>query len=460
MPHTLTPLILNTYDRIGGAAIAATRLLRGLNGIGISARMLVQEKFDEDPNVILPSRNRYRSAVPRLRTVLDQQPLRTLYPQRRPIPCSLNWLPDCYGSLVHNLRPDIVNLHWVNGGFLSISTIARIECPVVWTLHDMWPFTGICHYSNGCTGFTDRCRSCPVLLGRKRFDLSRWTWNRKQKAWSHLDLTLVSPSRWLARQARKSRLLGHAPVKVIPNGLDLNVFKPRAKSLVRDILGIDKDKKVICFGGAHALEDQRKGALHLSETLKSIKESAPASSWMLLVFGAAAPPSGWTFPLDTKYLGYIHDDLLLAQIYAASDVFVAPSTQENLANTVMESLSCGTPVVTFDIGGMGEMITHRQSGYLARALDIQDLAWGIRWVLESSSRLVELSHQARETAIRKFSAEQTAKRYLDLFEEILQQQCPSWAESPKQQRKNRALTEKSIHRHSNLQSRSVPSGLS
>ena len=158
----MRPLLINTHDTLGGAAIAAFRLLKGLNRNGVPAKMLVQEKQSEHPNVVTPSRGRFRNAAAGLRSLVDQQPLRLLYPGRQPVPFSLNWLPGDSGRALRSLAPDIINLHWINAGFMSLGAIGRIKQPIIWTLHDMWPFTGVCHYSGDCLGFRHACGAYPL----------------------------------------------------------------------------------------------------------------------------------------------------------------------------------------------------------------------------------------------------------------------------------------------------------
>lgn len=415
----MTPLLVNTYDTIGGAALASNRLLNGLKQNGVKARMLVQEKHSEHPDVLKTARGRFQEAAVGFRTLLDQQPLRTLYPNRRPAPYSLNWLPGPYGRHLKKLMPDIVNLHWINAGFISLGAIGSIQSPVVWTLHDMWPFTGVCHYSDDCLEYRNSCGNCRMLGSDKASDISRWNWKRKQKAISKLNLTLVSPSRWLAEQAQRSRLLRCLPIHVIPNGLDLSVFKPADKEMLRRLLGMEGKERLILFGGAHVLKDRRKGAHLLSRALELVKGVNSDMRLKIKVFGASRAERGLNFYFDTEYIGFVHDERLLAQIYAAADIFVAPSTQENLANTVLESLSCGTPVVAFDTGGMKEMISHEHNGYLATALDAKSFARGIVWALEDDERIKRLSRAARETATTKFDILRSAKSYSHLFRDLI-----------------------------------------
>jgi glycosyltransferase involved in cell wall biosynthesis len=237
-----------------------------------------------------------------------------------------------------------------------------------------------------------------------------------------MDLTIVTPSRWLADQAKGSRLMGRFPVEVIPNGIDLDIFKPVSKSAAREILGIDGNRNVILFGGAHVLKDRRKGAHFFSRALGMLKEKMPEAPLQVVVFGTEVPEETLPFHYESRYLGFIRDERLMALAYAAADIYVTSPIQENLANTVMEALACGTPTVAFDVGGIGEMVLHEENGYLARASDPADLARGIEWILERDDRLQRLSTEARETAVERFDVLKNAKSYQLLFEQVVGEQ--------------------------------------
>ncbi|MEI3651314.1 MAG: glycosyltransferase family 4 protein [Dolichospermum lemmermannii FEM_B0920] len=413
----MKPLLLNTSDIIGGAARAAYRLHQGLKNIGVDSQMLVQNKQSDDYSVIAPV-SKLSKGIGKLTPTLDSIPLQ-IYPQRDRSTYSVQWLLDNLAAQVAQINPDVINLHWINGGYLKIETIAKFNKPIVWTLHDMWAFTGGCHYNGDCMNYTNSCGACPQLHSNKKKDLSRWIWQRKTKAWQNLNLTIVTPSHWLAKCAASSSLLKDVRIEVIPNGLDTKQYKPIEKSVARSILGLPEDKQLILFGAMSATSDPRKGFNFLQSALQNLSQSGWRERVELVVFGASQPKNPTELGFKSHYLGRLNDDISLSLVYAAADVFLAPSVQDNLPNTVMESLACGTPCVAFDIGGMPDMIEHQQNGYLAKAFDIEDLARGIAWVLEDKHRWVALSQRGREKVENDFTVKAQAEKYISLYQSLI-----------------------------------------
>ena len=413
-------LIISTYDTQGGAARAAYRLHQGLNSIGADSQMLVQVKFSNDSD-ILATGSKIVKKFPKLKPHLDSLPKLFFMPSdsKKRNPYSLQWLPDSIASVVHKIKPDIINLHWISGGFINIETIAKFNKPVVWTLHDMWAFTGGCHYSQECDLYKKSCGNCPQMPPKYNLDLSRWVWERKAKAWANINGTLVTPSRWLANCAVSSSLFRDWRIEVIPYGLDTEVYKPFEQSLARKKLTLPQDKHLILFGADNVSTTPRKGFHLLKTALENLSKTDWRNKCELVVFGATKFDDSPDLGIKTHYLGKLKDENTIAQVYAAADVFIAPSLQDNLPNTVMESLACGTPCVAFNIGGMPDMIEHQQNGYLAKPFDVEDLARGIAWILEASnSEDCKLGHYAREKVEREFKLEIQARRYLSLYENI------------------------------------------
>ena len=410
-------LHLNTSDLSGGAARAAYRLHRGLHDIGADSQMLVQDKTSDDRTVISPP-TKLNKGWAKIRPSLNSIPLQ-LYQKRDCTPYSIQWLPERIAPKIAQISPDIINLHWICGGFLQIETLAKFNKPIVWTLHDMWAFTGGCHYSQECDRYTKSCGVCPQLNSNQGWDLSRWVWQRKAKAWQDLNLTIVTPSTWLAKCAKASSLFRDLPIKIIPNGIDTQKYKPIDKQLAKNLIGLPPDKQIVLFGAVSATSDRRKGFHLLRSALQQLKHFQNQEQIELVVFGSSQPIKLPNFGYQVRYLGRFYDDISLVSLYAAADVFVAPSIQDNLPNTVMEALACGTPCVTFNIGGMPDMVEHRQNGYLAKTFDVEDLAKGIAWILEDKLRWLSLSGRAREKVEQDFTLERQAQIYIKLFEEIL-----------------------------------------
>ena len=411
----MKPLVVNTFDNHGGAARAAYRLHRGLRENGVDSRMLVQEKLTDDFTVHGPE-NKVEYLLSRFRANFDLLPL-YLYPRRRSTLFSSSILPDTLKRNIATLNPDVVHLHWVSYGFMQIETLASIRRPTIWTLHDMWPFTGGCHYSEGCDHYLTGCGCCPLLASTKRRDLSRWNWNRKSSKWPSLPMTIVSPSRWLADCARKSPLFKISNIEVIPNGIDLTRFSPRDKRLCRDILFLPQGKKFILCGGINCKNDSRKGFDLLLPALLQLKGTI--SDVELVIIGESKPATVPDVGFPVNYLGKLSDEISLALAYCAADIFVAPSREENLSNMVLEAISCGLPCVAFDIGGMRDMIEHNFNGFLAPPLDTANLASGIVRILIDESLRREMSCNSRQKAEHEFDIEIVASRYCQLYEEAV-----------------------------------------
>ena len=403
----------------GGAGRATLRLHQGLRGLGIDSKILVQFKSGDDGAVLAPQSNLEKLFFKlKLTEHLDALPLR-LYRQRDRTDFSPELLPDGMASKIAQHNPDVINLHWVCHGFLKTETLAKFKQPLVWTLHDMWAFTGGCNYSQECDRYTDSCGACPILRSNQSWDLSRWGWQRKAKAWKDLNLTVVTPSSWLAKCASSSSLFKDVRVEVIPNGLDTQKYKPIDRKIAREFINLPQDKHLVLFGAMYPNSDRRKGFHLLQPALQSLSKSGWQDRIELVVFGACEPKEPADMGFKSHYLGRLSDEISLALVYAAADVFVAPSVQDNLPNTVMEAIACGTPCVAFNIGGMPDMIEHHSNGYLAQPYQVEDLAQGIAWVIENRERHQKLCDRARQKAEQEFTLEIQARRYQSLFTDIL-----------------------------------------
>lgn len=409
--------ILNTFDTQGGAAIATYRMHNGLRQIGVDANMLVQRKGSDSSNVFAPS-SKLGKAYAATRPFVDNASVKK-YKSRNNVLFSPACLPDNLSSRVKKINPDVVHLFWVNAGFFKIETLNKFKQPIVWTLHDMWPFTGGCHYDDNCGQFQQSCGNCPALNSNKEHDLSRQIWKRKQKAWSNVPIVVVATSNWLADMARVSSLFKNQRIEVIPNGIDIEKYKPANKEAARDVYNLPKNKKLILFSAFSATSDKRKGSQYLIQALNEIAPTYLGQETELVIVGASRPETPPDLGMKIHYMGNFQDEISQVLLYSAVDVLVAPSIQENLANTVMESLACATPVVAFNIGGMPDMIDHQKSGYLAEGFDYVDLANGIKWVLENQRRHVNLSKHARKTVMDRYTLAKIAHRYSVLYQSLL-----------------------------------------
>jgi glycosyltransferase involved in cell wall biosynthesis len=411
-------LMLNTFNEIGGAARAATRLLHGVRDLGLDARLLVHYATGKAPATLCPA-GRLRSLARRLKMTLGTLPVRR-YPKAPINNFSPAVLPDHLETEIAAINPDIIHLHWLGAGFLRLETLGSLNRPLLWTLHDSWPFTGGCHVPFDCTKYRQTCGACPVLGSTREEDLSRRVWQRKQRAWQDLDLTLVAPSRWLAEAARSSSLFHETRIDVIPNGLDAESFPARDKALSRNRLHWPQDKKIILFGGIRALSDPNKGFHLLRPALQSL--GIRRRDLMAVAFSAFDQAEISDLGLPTVSLGQIDDDESLSRVYSAADVFVVPSLQETFCQTATEAMSCGTPVVAFAATGLLDIVDHQKTGYLVKPYDISDLAQGIAWVLEDQERHAELCRRARRKVASNFLLTQMAQRYVNLYEKVLNRQ--------------------------------------
>lgn len=402
-------LHLNTSDGGGGAARGAYWLHQALSG-SVSSRMLVQDKVTSDDRVI-----QYGSTLmARVARRAERLPLRA-YPHAHGL-FSTSTLPRLVHRRVNALRPDVVNLHWINEGFVTPENVRRIAAPVVWTLRDVWPMTGGCHYTRSCDRFTASCGRCPALGSNRDDDLSRRLWHRKERAFRGLNLTFVALSEWIAKEARRSALLRDHETLVIPNALDVDQFQPQSRREARAALGLEPERRSILFSAMNPLEDHRKGFPQLREALEILARRPDAAQLELLVGG---PVYGDLpeMPIPTRFLGMISDDRAMSQLYAASEVTAMPSLEEAFGKVAMESMACGTPVVCLRGTGTAEIVTHLQHGYQAVPLDIADLAAGLEYVLDSPDpqRMATL---ARDHVMKTYTFARQAEAYLDLYKRL------------------------------------------
>ena len=409
-------LNISTKDIKGGAAIAAYRLHRGLCTVEVDSKMLVQEKTCDEFKIIGPDTNykKIKAIIrPFIDTLISNQKLekkenRALF--------SSAWVPlSGIAEKINILNPDIVHLHWIAGGMIRIEEIAKIESPIVWSLHDMWAFTGGCHYSNNCNKYIRHCYKCPVIDSKRIYDQSFRIFKRKDKTFSKINnLTIVGLSSWIASCAKESMLFHDKRVINLPNLIDTKYFKPMDKKIARELLNLPNHKNLILYGAMNATSDPRKGFRELASALYKIK----GKNIELVVFGSNRPPNAPYFGFPTHYLGRFNDDISLMVLYNSADIMIVPSLQENLSNVIMESLACSTPVVAFNIGGNSDLIEHKQNGYLAEPYKTSDLAKGVEWILRYP-KPQELKENARKKIVDFFEMQKVSNRYKALYEEIL-----------------------------------------
>ena len=430
-------LIVCDSDLGGGAARATYRINRCLvehgSAHGLTAQMRVISQLSDDPTVVGGPPAGQSPIWRRLQPRLAHQARRG-FRSGNPTLNSIAWPATGLGSELqqrhHQGQADLVHLHWLGDGTLSIEEIGRLPMPLVWTLHDQWAFCGAEHYTSpplpGETASNDE-RFAAVYSRASRpahesgLDLNRRTWLRKRRAWRR-PIHIVCPSHWLADCARRSSLMGDWPITVIPNPIDLTVWAPCDQAQARGLLGLPARRPLVLFGAVGGSADPRKGADLLLEALQRLRSQLAGTALEqleLVVFGQSRPaqPPDLGFPIH--YSGHVHDDLSLRLLYAAADVFVIPSRQDNLPNTGLEAHACGTPVVAFATGGLVDIVDPLSTGALAEPFDPFSLAASIRWVLEDPQRRRQLGAAARRRAERMWDPKLVASLYARVYEACL-----------------------------------------
>jgi len=406
-------LIVNTSDSVGGAARAAYRLHKALIVFGIDSKMIVQSKQSNDSSVF-GSQTKFGKGISVIRPTIDQIPVK-LYKNKSKSLFSPAMTP--FSNIVqqiNDLNPDIVHLHWVCGGMMKIEDISRIKAPIVWSLHDMWAFTGGCHYDEECGRYQGNCGYCKVLNSNKEHDLSSCIIKRKNKSFKNNDFIIVGLSQWLASAAKESYLFKDNKVVNLPNPIDTDLFKPFNKKQARQLWNLPENKKLILFGAVGATGDPRKGYRELMNALSKLN----IEDIELVVFGSSEPKGMPDLKFESHYIDRLYDDISLITLYNACDVMVVPSIQENLSNSIMESLSCGVPVVSFDIGGNSDMVEHYKNGYLAKPFNSNDLANGIDWVI-NNIHYNDIALNARGKIVREYDINKVVKNYIELYKTVL-----------------------------------------
>lgn len=411
-------LHLSTSDLRGGAARGAHFLHRKLREEGIDSRMLVGRKYGADPQVT-QLRGALAPFSEKARMKLDLLPLRD-YDKTEDSFWSLGWQKRNLRGAFAAAAPDLIHLQWTGGGFLPVEALRQAPVPIVWTLRDMWAFTGGCHYTAGCDRYISGCGACPQLRSSEEDDLSSATVMRKHRAWQGLDITAVPISDWMAARARESQLLQGVPAEVIPNGIDTSVFRPADRRQARTVLGLPEEGRYILFSALNALEDTRKGFWHLAEALEFLRDDDGGPRPELLIAGGMPEGEAPELPVNARFIGRVDDDERLAALYAAADVVAAPSLQEAFGKVHAEAMACGTPVVAFDSGGPSEIVLHGETGYLAEAFSTVDLARGLSWCLDATSKSSALGEAARARAERFYDIGVVARHYIDLYARILE----------------------------------------
>ena len=416
-------LIINTSERVGGAAIAANRLMEALKKNGVKAKMLVRDKQTDQMTV---------SAIPSswllpLKFVWERLCIfvANRFKKENIFQMDLANTGTDITHLYEFEQADVIHLHWTNQGFLSLSDLNKIlhsGKPVVITMHDMWYFTGICHYSGECKRYESSCYKCPLLSnGGWGKDWAKSVFEKKRKMYADTRISFVGCSNWIANLARNSSLTQGQFVINIPNTINTSVFHPTDMAEVRRKWNLPAEKKLILFG-SQRITDERKGFRYLAEACNIIKEKNTqlAKELGIVVLGSHSDKVESLIPFKVFPVNYLSNEHEVMEMYNAVDLFVTPSLQDNLPNTIVEAMACGTPCVGFNVGGIPEMIDHKSNGYVAHYMDAGDFATGIQWCLDEDN-YDSLRTNAYKKAIITYSEDRIARRYTDVYEMLLGQ---------------------------------------
>ena len=387
-------LLVSTSERTGGGAIAARRLMEALAKNNVEVKMMVRDKQTNDPRVV-----RVGNKIPKLLERLAILPHIGFNRSRL-------WQADIANTGISITttpefqEADIIHLHWINQGMISLDEMGKIMSRgkrIIWTLHDEWAYLGVCHYRGNCT--EKECQNCPLLSGT----LPHSNYIHKHEMYHHWHPTFVGCSKWIAQEAQKA--MPEEQIHHINNCIPANLFRPTDMQQARKTLSLPADKQLILFCSQKAT-DERKGMKYLAEALQKLQNA----NLHLVIVGKDSEQIPLPDGIEATHFGSVGEEMM-PQLYNAVDVFVTPSLQDNLPNTIAEAMSCGTPCVGFDIGGIPEMIDHLQNGYVARYRQTDDLAAGIRYVLSH-----DLRQNARLKAASAYDETSVAQQYIKLYQ--------------------------------------------
>lgn len=416
--------LINTTDAGGGAPAACMRLLKALEINSVDARLQVQEKKTSEPGVHGLGSTLYGRFKIRFNFFYERLPFIWFRAKEKSLRFAFSTASTGTDITKEKdiINADILHLHWINSGFLSIRDIEKLTemgKPIVWTLHDMWAFTGGCHYAGDCDHFLSHCGNCWMLRYANDKDWSYDGWQRKRALLaSSKNIVFVTCSNWLADVARKSSLLKDFRIEAIPNPIDTTIYAPQNRQTARGKWGISADSKVVLFGAANIM-DRRKGISYLVDALNKLKiDYQGATTIEVVIFGKNKSFDVALLPFKVIEVGIITSQTDLAGLYSLADVYVSPSIEDNLPNTIMESLACGTPVAAFNTGGIPDMVEHLNNGYLADYKSSKDLAAGIHYLL-TTDKHEELGRNAREKVMTTFTNDIVAAKYIAVYQSVL-----------------------------------------
>ena len=414
-------LIINTSEQMGGAAIAANRLMRSLHSAGVDSQMLVLHKTSHSNQVISigkPWQKKFTFVWERLIIWINN-----FFSRKNLFTVSIANSGFDVTRLPEFQQADIIHLHWINQGMLSLRNIKAILSsgkPVVWTMHDMWECTAICHHAYTCELFKSECRNCRFLRFPGKHDLANRTFKKKQRLFRNAALNVVTVSTWLARQVKQSTLLGDKNISVIPNTLSLSDFQRMDRTECRKELSLP-DKHIILFAAAR-IDDPLKGFDMFIQAINHLiaeQQFAPEELHLVLLGKIKYPEALLPqIPVSFSDYGWIADTGIISKLYSAADITVSASHYETFGQTLIEAQACGCIPVSFGNSGQTDFIRHKVNGYLADYLSIESLADGIHWGITQGKDEIS-QEKMRENVLSKYSGEIVAGQYIHLYQEML-----------------------------------------
>ena len=407
-------LVINTNDIVGGSAIAAYRLCKGLELFynNVEFYFVVGNKRGNDSNVFCTRKKMREFWTERL---LDK------YTNK--LGLQYFWFPYSSKSILYHVKklaPDIIYLRNIHGGFFKTSLITKLSilAPIVWTLSDMWSFTGHCAHSFGDMSWKYMESGCPDLSIYPAIGINtgKWLLKRKQKIYKNANITIVTPSKWLFNLAKQSPVFNNKDLYQIYNGFDLDLFKPKDKSSCRVALNIPPKSKVIMFSAEYLSKSNPwKGGTDLIHIMKNISQNTNEMIH-LLITGEGNLNDLYAFDnIVVHKIGYIQNDIFMATCYSASDLLIYPTRADNLPNVLIEAISCGTPCITFDVGGCKEIITNGTNGFVVDCFDINLFSRRVIEMLKNRLKQQIFAANARQSAENKFTLKKMCCSYYNLF---------------------------------------------
>jgi glycosyltransferase involved in cell wall biosynthesis len=415
----------NTYLK-GGASIAAQRLFDSLIDNGIQSKFFSTNSTYKQgyERLTFPSEINLVDRVKRKFYARKYYTRLKKYLSGRPVEYELFSSPELLQNTIFPFKDEnrsIIHLHWISEwiDYTSFFNSIPDHMPVVWTLHDMNPFTGGCHYSWSCQKFAEECHTCPQLNNnRQERDLSNYNFKIKEEALRNKQIHIVADSYWLEAQARKSRIFRNAKsFQTIHYGLDFEAFSPIEKKFAKKALGFDETDFILCFG-ADSITNKRKGFQLLTEALKKVESQLPNAK--CLVFGADQENIKRELNIPFVFVGTLNSTNIQSLVYSAADIFVIPSIYEAFGQTALEAMSCGTPVIGFRTGGIPDMVENKINGLLANVEDVDDLKEKILELYQNEGERLNMGMNARTKVVAQFNLDRQAEKYIELYQRLIQ----------------------------------------